>query len=291
METFHEKLESRASASKRLKNFYSNSNKRRGKGSPFHLIYFFVLATFAQKLRPSLTSELRFLITAYPSERRDRIDNPSPPRQTFESVENFIKRERTRIWRRRRRRNKEKWDIIRKYYKEESKSKLKFLYIYIYIIGTGNYPSFSIPLLLCRSVSREVARLTIRDRGRAREGRNEWSILVFSRLSIIIPRMVAFPSSLVRARGGMLPFPASYRRYSFRISPMYPYYRRISTKLQPCRREFTVILILISFDVPRIPGHRFLRSLVGDNHISYRIVITDGWWKRIGNKVYIVTCP
>lgn len=130
LETFHEKLESRASASKRLKNFYSNSNKRRGRGSPFHLIYFFVLATFAQKLRPSLTSELRFLITAYPSERRDRIDNPSPPRQTFESVENFIKRERTRIWRRRRR-NKEKWDIIRKYYKEESKSKLKFLYIYI----------------------------------------------------------------------------------------------------------------------------------------------------------------
>lgn len=137
--------------------------------------------------------------------------------------------------------------------------------------------------------SRGIARLTIRDRGRAREGRNEWSILVFSRLSIIIPGMVAFPSSLVRARGGMLPFPASYRRYSFRISPMYPYYRRISAKLQPCRREFTVILILISFDVPRIPGHRSVPPIpLRDNHISYRIVKTDGRWKQIGNKVYIV---
>ena len=57
-----------------------------------------------------------------------------------------------------------------------------------------------------------------------RNVRNELSILVFSRLSIIIPRTVAFPSSLVRSATGMLPFPASYRRYSFRILPLFPYY-------------------------------------------------------------------
>lgn len=118
---------------------------------------------------------------------------------------------------------------------------------YPVIILSRNYLPFSI-FLSVRFVSTFLATLLNREK---RKKRVEYSRIFAiidnnspnGRLSLVI--------STVRDRNA--PISGQLSTIFLQNSAAVSVLRRISTKLQPCRREFAVILILISFDVSRMP--------------------------------------
>lgn len=131
---------------------------------------------------------------------------------------------------------------------------------YPVIILSRNYLPFSI-FLSVRFVPTFLATLLNREKRKKRVEHSRIFTIIDNnspngRLSLVI--------STVRDRNA--PISGQLSTIFLQNSAAVSVLRRISTKLQPCRREFAVILILISFNVRRMPDRP---PILSNNHLSY----------------------